>query len=108
MISLEHRKLYANLAQTMGRENQLNQAVEELCELAVAIRHFIRGRRGSRYALLKDVADVSIMFDQVLCILSVPEGLHEAGDLELLRSFYIVRAGEIARLRERLDSGELA
>lgn len=108
MISIEDRELFERLVQAKGGENQLNQAIEELCELAVAIRHYIRGRRGSRYAMLKEVADVSIMLDQLLCILGEPDKWHGQDTESLLRSFAAVRAGELARLRERLDSGELA
>ncbi|WMW64415.1 hypothetical protein [Nitratidesulfovibrio liaohensis] len=108
MISIEDRELFERLVQAKGRENQLNQAIEELCELAVAIRHYIRGRRGSRHAMLKEVADVSIMLDQLLCILGEPDKWHDQDTESLLRSFAAVRAGELARLRERLDSGELA
>lgn len=108
MIPLEDRELFARLVQVMGRENQLNQAIEELCELAVAIRHYVRGRRGSRHAMLKEVADVSIMLDQLLCILGEPDDWRDQGAESLLRSFAAVRAGELARLRERLDNGELA
>lgn len=96
LIPVDDRELYDRLAQTCGSEAQLNQAVEELCELAVAIRHYIRGRHGSGYAMLEEIADVSIMLDQVVCILGAE---HE---------FPVVRAGSLARLRERLESGELA
>lgn len=108
MITHEDRELFARLAKVMGRENQLNQAIEELCELAVAIRHYVRGRRGSRHAMLKEVADVSIMLDQLLCILGEQDDWHDQDEEALLRSFDAVRAGELARLRERLDKGELA
>lgn len=108
MIPLEDRELYARLEQVKGRENQMNQAVEELCELAVAVRHFVRGRRGSRYGLLKEIADVSIMIDQLLCILDEKGDPSDAEEGALFRSFYAVRAGELVRLRERLDSGDLA
>lgn len=108
MISAEDRELFRLLAMAKGRENQMNQAIEELCELVVAIRHYIRGRRGSRYAMLKEMADVSIMLDQLLCILGEQDDWSGAFVEKFARSFESVRAKELVRLRQRLESGELA
>jgi NTP pyrophosphatase (non-canonical NTP hydrolase) len=47
---------------TWGVESQLDQAVEEFCELITAILHHKRGRASN---IAEECADASIMLDQI-------------------------------------------
>jgi NTP pyrophosphatase (non-canonical NTP hydrolase) len=85
------RELYEAAAARWGLDAQFGQAVEELGELLVALRHYQRGRI-SREAVLSEVADVRIMCEQVAYLLAFEpsEVLDEEGR-------------KLFRLRERLD-----
>jgi len=89
-------ELYDDLVEWMGEERQLNQAVEEFCEVAVALRHLVRGRARGLNHLMTELAQADIMRAQIERILRIEDRMP------------VVRAGELARLRERLDSGELS
>lgn len=88
-------ELYDDLVEWMGEERQLNQAVEEFCELAVALRHLLRGRARGLHHVMAELAQADIMRAQIERILCIEDRMP------------IVRAGELTRLRERLESGDL-
>lgn len=89
-------ELYDDLVEWMGEERQLNQAVEEFCEVAVALRHLLRNRPHALHEVLKELAQADIMARQAVRLLGAEDRMA------------VVRAGELARLRERLINGELA
>lgn len=69
----EHIKYIADF---YGREKQSNQAVEELNELAVAIRHYEKRKSSEdRKNLLEEIADAEIMLEQIKYMYGIPDGL---------------------------------
>lgn len=59
-----------------GRDEQINQAIEECGELAVAINHFRRGKIKISQ-LLEEIADVRIMIRQLSFIYGFNENMVE-------------------------------
>lgn len=83
---MKDRETLAYAVTAYGREEQLVKAVEELNELAVELMHY-RERGGSADAVREEIADASIMLDQLTLIF---------GGIE------VFRRRKINRLRERL------
>ncbi len=67
MTNEERKKLYRDAIEKWGEQSQIDQAIEELAELIVALRHLSRGRGCG--SAVQEVADVSIMLEQVRLIL---------------------------------------
>ena len=67
-----------------GRDNQLNQAAEELAELIVSINHCRRGRVTAD-AVASELADAKIMMDQVAIIFNVDPRDHIDEKLDRLK-----------------------
>ncbi|MGD9638353.1 MAG: hypothetical protein AB7U85_04775 [Alphaproteobacteria bacterium] len=62
MNEIERKEIYLKALAVYGSEMQLNQAIEEMAELTVAIRHFLRCRPNN---LIEELADVSVMIEQI-------------------------------------------
>ena len=67
--------ILAEAIEFYGKENQLNQAVEELAELIVSINHCRRGRVTAD-AVASEIADAIIMIEQVAMIFNVDPEKH--------------------------------
>ena len=68
---------------TFGGRAQTDVCIEEMAELAVAIEHERRGR-GSREAVIEEIADVMIMASQ-MALLYGEDAVHEVWERKLLR-----------------------
>lgn len=69
METIEKRELYSQTIEKWGIEAQLWMVVEECSELLNAIAKYKRGRWGQS-AILEELADVSIMDEQMSCYFS--------------------------------------
>ena len=59
-------KLYCWQAlEQWGESAQLDMAVEELLELALAVQDYKRGRKNARTNIIEEMADVMLMLDQL-------------------------------------------
>ena len=83
---MKDRETLAYAIAVYGREAQIEKAVEELAELSVELLHY-RKRGGPAEAVREEIADVSIMVDQLTLIFGGVEPF---------------RRRKIERLRERL------
>lgn len=64
----------AQIVRRWGRDAQLNQAIEELNELAVAISHYRRkDTRDNRLAIAEEIADVQLMIEQLQYMLNLSD-----------------------------------
>jgi NTP pyrophosphatase (non-canonical NTP hydrolase) len=63
-------EVYKAAIEKYGEGAQLDQTIEELCELIVAIQHYKRGK-ADRDAVLDEIADASIMIGQLRQIFKV-------------------------------------
>lgn len=82
---------------TMGRRRQVEQAISELNQLAVALYHHFRQGKGSITEVMEEIADVEIMLAQIYQLV-------DKDQLEAIRhkkieklDFYLWRVGEIPR-----------
>ena len=80
--------------ETRGLPAQADQAVEELAELIVALRHWQRGRPGAIVQVAEELADVQIMLDQ----LRLGFGPEFAAEVDAVRS------AKLSRLAVRLGA----
>jgi predicted HTH domain antitoxin len=76
-------KVYEDAVKHFGICEQYDQAIEELAELIVAIRHYKRGRI-SLHDIASEVADVEIMCSQLRCIIG-DEIVQDEKDMKLKR-----------------------
>ena len=83
---MKDRETLAYAIAVYGREAQITKAVEELAELSVELLHY-QERGGSVDAVREEIADVSVMIDQLALIFGGTEAF---------------RRRKIERLRERL------
>ena len=81
------REIYELAISVYGANNQERVAVEECCELCVAINHKQRGRE---HNLAEEIADVEIMLEQLKII-------NKCGD-----AVDKIKKDKIARLAERV------
>jgi NTP pyrophosphatase (non-canonical NTP hydrolase) len=65
---MEKSELYKKARELWGVSSQIDMAVEECCELVVAISHWKRGRAGDG-KVAEEIADVEIMCEQLRCLL---------------------------------------
>jgi phosphoribosyl-ATP pyrophosphohydrolase len=65
-------KIVNFLVNKNGKDVQLNQVIEELNELAVAINHLRRGK-SNKENLVKEICDVYFMMEQLVMIFGVEE-----------------------------------
>lgn len=68
MIEVYTESIYSQIVNKYGPERQMRQTQEECGELVAVINQFIRGRKTPRQ-VASEVADVSIMCDQMKEIL---------------------------------------
>lgn len=73
-----------------GNEAQVNQAIEEMGELIVALNHYRRGR-AKRTQVQEEIADVMIMAEQLAIIF---------GDVQV----QLKRYDKFSRLAQRLSN----
>lgn len=95
MISEE--VIYREVLKFFGTDNQLQQAVEELNELAAAIMKFRRKRESAADDLanvLEEMADVDIMLNQLKLIFK--------GEMQ---EYYEQKQYKLNRLQKRLKEG---
>lgn len=77
------KEVCAGALLTFGTEGQINQAIEEMAELTVALNHYRRGRI-DRDAVASEIADVIIMMEQLSLIFGV-DAVHKWRDSKLER-----------------------
>jgi len=67
------KRTYEALIAKFGKEHQIDQAVEELAELIVAIKHHRKNPNPTtRRALVMEIVDVDIMIEQLKMIYEIP------------------------------------
>ena len=71
MTKDEMKKVCRQAVGKWGEEAQLRQAQEEAAELIVAINHYLRGRALSLDHLVRELADMRIMMEQLEFILAI-------------------------------------
>jgi NTP pyrophosphatase (non-canonical NTP hydrolase) len=80
--------IYSMAVEKWGVYAQANQAQEELGELIVAIsKHFFRGKDLESSGIIGELADVSIMVEQLIHILGVHGQVQEARKFKLNRLY---------------------
>lgn len=98
----ERAKVYTDALETFGATTQLVVALEELSEAQKEICKVLRGE-GSTLHLAEEVADATIMLEQIRQIFGVNPWVCEAMDAKVLRLRQRVEE-EKARRRERSES----
>lgn len=91
MSGLVDEALFRDAVEALGRENQIDQAIEEMAELIAALRHHARGKC-DRAAVVTEIADVQIMMGQLAVIF---------GQRAVTRE----RAAKLGRLAAMLSEG---
>ena len=66
------RALYIHAIEKWGEQAQFIMVQEECMELSLAVSRYIRGRVASS-AVLEEMADVSLMIEQLQVILDIPD-----------------------------------
>ena len=69
------------MVEAHGVEKQLNQTIEELNELAVAVNHYRRGKL-DRFGVYLEIADVEFMIKQLRYILKEKHNEIETKEIE--------------------------
>ena len=82
-------ELYQKALSKWGEEAQLNMVYEEVGELLIAMSRFKRGRT-SHYDVMTELADVSIMVEQIATLMNYE-------DFEKEKDY------KLTRLKERLE-----
>lgn len=95
----ERAKVYTDALATFGPTAQLVVALEEMSEVQKEICKTLRGG-GSTLHLAEEVADATIMLEQIRQIFGINEMVCEAMDGKVLR---LRQRIEAAKARERLD-----
>ncbi len=85
--------LYKRAVALWGVQAQVLMLAEECAECGVAALHLLRGRAAPQ-RLAEEMADVSIMVDQILYALGLEQAFHDA------------LAAKLRRLEQRLDDEE--
>ena len=85
-------------ASTSG-DRQLLVAMEELCELAIELSREMRGR-GDRMGILEELADVTIVVENIKRILNITdEELYNAIDVKLVNAAVKIKKNNGKNLR---------
>ena len=79
------KELYKKALDTWGIRSQIDQAQEELNELAVALNHIKRGRSGAHDELMSEIADVEIVLEQVKIMFPDLEAIERFKERKLTR-----------------------
>lgn len=77
-------KIYAGALDVFGRDHQLTVALEELSEVQKEICKILRGE-GNALALAEEVADATIMLEQVRQIFGINEEVCRVMDYKVAR-----------------------
>jgi len=88
MTDLE-QKILQRAMDTWGQDKQIMLFGEECCEAATEVLKMENGRKDGPTDLISEIADVSIMVDQ-MCLIWGPE-------------IYAARLGKLERLQQRLE-----
>lgn len=88
MRDVQENAVLHQAVEKWGNEAQVNQAIEEMGELIVALNHYRRGR-AKRQQVQEEIADVMIMAEQLAMIF---------GDVQV----QLKRYDKISRLAQRL------
>lgn len=84
-ISYEDRKhVYGKALCAYGMEKQLTVAIEEMSELTKEICKLFRGQQNTE-AIAEEVADVTIMMEQIRYILSINDEVCTMMDMKIER-----------------------
>ena len=92
---MKKKDIYAEAIKKWSIKIQLEMLAEESLELALAVRHFQRGRINSLDCLVEEMVDVEIMLEQIKS--------QTCGNLSG-NSFYAIKRKKLKRLRERIDN----
>lgn len=85
MLPTNYRnKIYDKAHSRLGTERQVDQAIEELGELIIALMHYRRGR-GSIADISTEIADVRIMLEQLERIYDCGKIIDEQMDYKITR-----------------------
>lgn len=74
-ISQDRRTVYACVLNMNGFESQVGMVMEESGELLAALNHYQRRRENSENELLEEIADMTIMLEQLVVALSLENGV---------------------------------
>ena len=96
----ERAKVYANALDTYGITGQLLKALEELTEVQLEIYRILEGRPDIRH-LAEEVADATIMLEQIRLFFGINEEVCKVMDAKVLKLQYLIAANE--RQRPDLD-----
>ena len=93
MDPLVRHEIIKQAVERYGDRAQLRKCQEELCELSVAISHYLDGRENSLGRVREEVADVWVMIEQCFVIF---------GDFLVMREVDY----KVERLAKRMEKGE--
>lgn len=66
----ENTTIFQKAITAYGKDNQIEQTIEECAELIVALRHYQRGKDTINH-VCEEIADVSIMLEQMAVIFPI-------------------------------------
>lgn len=85
-ITYEERKvIYEKALNCYGRANQLVVAIEELAELQKVITKYLRGEQVSEENTAEEIADVTIVMEQIRLIFDCNDAVCEQMDAKIRR-----------------------
>jgi len=88
-MNIVDRVIYEKAHKEWGAGAQITMVQEECMELALAVSRFLQDRASKR-AVMEEMADVSIMIDQLIVTLDISEG-----DFEEIRKAKLTRLANI-------------
>lgn len=97
----ERAKVYADALKTYGITGQLLKTLEELTEVQVEIHRILEGRPDVHH-LAEEVADASLMLEQIRLFFGINDEVCEVMDAKLTRLRQLIAARD--RLRPDLDA----
>ena len=92
----ERAKVYADALDTYGLNGQLLKALEELTEVQLEIYRILEGRPNVMH-LAEEVADATLMLEQVRLMFGINEEVCEFMDAKVLRLQHLINAKERQR-----------
>lgn len=92
----ERAKVYANAIEFYGVTGQLLKALEELTEVQLEIYRILEGRPDIHH-LAEEVADATLVLEQVRLIFDINAEVCEVMDAKVLRLQYLIAAKERQR-----------
>ena len=97
----ERAKVYDDALDTYGLTGQLLKALEELTEVQLEIYRILEGRPDVHH-LAEEVADATIMLEQIRLLFDINEEVCKTMDAKVIRLKHLIDAKE--RQRPDLDS----